>query len=83
MIEEGSMANNHQINRLLQKALIEIRHEAQTGGDIKNIAALADLFHNVPLALVQPNFNEEKFMEDLRDKASSNAGLASWIDSNT
>lgn len=73
------MGNNHQIHRLLQKALIEIRHEAQNGGDIKNIAALADLFHNVPLALAQPNFNETKLMEILRERASSNSNLKKWI----
>jgi hypothetical protein len=82
-IEESIMDTKHAVYRLLQLALIEIRHEAQTGGDPRNIAALADLFHNVPLRLTQDGVDHERVIKDLKAHAAGNAGLTTWLENNT
>jgi hypothetical protein len=69
--------------RLLQFALLEIRHDAgQTGAD-KMCAALADLFHNVPLALAQEQPDYARLLADLTAKAAHKPQLARWVAANT
>lgn len=70
------------LHRLLQLALIEIRHESKSGGDLAQIGALSDLFHNLPLALVQESADFDRLIADLRERASVNAGLLAWVESN-
>jgi hypothetical protein len=69
--------------RLLQFALLEIRHDAgQTGAGKKN-AMLADLFHNVPLALAQEQPDYARLLADLTAKAAHKPQLARWVAANT
>lgn len=70
------------IYRLLQLALLEIRHEACDGGDIRNIAALSDLFHNIPNALAAEDADFDKLLADLTKRASANIGLSRWLENN-
>jgi hypothetical protein len=76
------MTSKNTIYRLLRLALIEIRHEAQQGGDLKNIAALSDLFHNIPSALAADDVDYERLLSDLEIRASGNSGLTRWLTSN-
>ncbi len=76
------MNDKHHIHRLLQLALIEIRHEAQQGGDPRGIAALADLFHNVPLRLAQGDVDYGAVFNDLAERARGNEGLSAWLKAN-
>lgn len=76
------MNSKKSIYRLLQHALLEIRHEAGGGGDLKNIAALSDLFHNVPLALAKDDADYDGLLSEIIQKASGNDGLSRWIEGN-
>jgi hypothetical protein len=76
------MSPKETIYKLLRLALIEIRHEAQNGGDVKNIAALSDLFHNIPSALAADDVNYEGLLDDLEAKVAGNAGLTRWLSHN-
>jgi hypothetical protein len=76
------MSPKETIHKLLRLALIEIRHEAQQGGDFKNIAALSDLFHNIPLALAADDVDYERLLSDLETRASGDAGLTRWLTNN-
>jgi hypothetical protein len=73
------MNSEQTLHKLLHLALIEIRYEAQDDGDVKNIAALSDLFHNVPLALSQSHVDHDKLLHDLTERASYNKGLSDWL----
>jgi hypothetical protein len=68
--------------RLLQFALLQIRHDAgQTGAD-KMCAMLADLFHNVPLALAQEQPDYSRLLADVKAKAARIPQLARWVTAN-
>ena len=77
------MDSKRALYRLLQLALNEIRHEARTGGDLKNIAALSDLFHNLPLALCQNPTDYDQILRDLTENASPNKSLSTWLAENS
>lgn len=77
------MDAKHALHRLLHLALIEIRFLAQTNGDIKNIAALSDLLHNLPLALSQENPDYNKILEEMVERASHNKNLKAWVINNS
>ena len=76
------MDSKQALHKLLQLALIEIRHEAQHNGDVKNIAVLSDLFHNLPIALSQSNVDHDKLLGELTERSSHNKGLSAWFNSN-
>jgi hypothetical protein len=69
--------------RLLQFALLEIRHDAGQAGTGKKCAMLADLFHNVPLALAQEQPDYARLLADLTAKAAQTPQLARWVAANT
>jgi hypothetical protein len=69
--------------RLLQFALIEIRHDAGQAGAGKKCAMLADLFHNVPLALAQERPDYDRLLRELTAKAARKPQLARWVAANT
>ena len=76
------MQSKDALYKLLQLALIEIRHESQNNGDIKNISVLSDLFHNLPLALSQKDVNYDLLLSKLIEQASHNKGLSAWLKNN-
>jgi hypothetical protein len=78
-----TMTAKYMLLRLLQFALIEIRHDAGRTGAGKKNAMLADLFHNVPLALAQETPDYERLLADLTAKAAHKPQLARWVAANT
>ena len=77
------MESRHILYELLQLAFIEIRDESQNNGDTKNIAALSDLFHNLPLALEIKDPDYDVLLNKLIKQASLNQGLSAWVKNNT
>jgi hypothetical protein len=69
--------------RLLQFALLEIRHDAGQAGTGKKCSMLADLFHNVPLALAQERPDYAQLLADLTARATHTPQLARWVAANT
>ena len=75
------MNTQEKLLRLIYFALIEIRYEAQIGGDLDKIAMLSDLMHNVPTALIG-NHDAEQVMKCLEGKASENPAQEHWLNNN-
>jgi hypothetical protein len=76
------MNSKDMLYRFLRLALIDIRHEAKEIESTK-IAALSDLFHNLPSALGQNEVNYDKLLNELKERADSQKGLGEWLKNNT
>ncbi len=68
--------------RLLRLTLLEIRHEAQQGGDLKMIAGLADLVHQIPSAFCADEPDYTAILEGVRARARDNPAMTRWLESN-
>ncbi len=69
------------IFKLLHIALLEIRIEAHESH--KKIFHLADLFHNIPLQILNARKDDKKYTEILNwiQKRAEEKGCAEWLDS--
>lgn len=86
------MTDEQKILKLMQMAFIEIRYQAQMQNvaptqqpdDVnpQTIVWLADLFHNVPVALSSPKANPSQLLASIIEKSQQHQGLTHWVQSN-
>lgn len=76
------MGSKETLYRYLHLALIDIRHEANKIESVK-VAALSDLFHNLPSALGAEQVNYDQLLNELKERAESQKGLSEWLKNNT
>ena len=76
------MDNRQLIYHLMQRAFIEMRMAAHEGKGDKGFFKLADLFHNVPLALERSHRDEsdvDALFRDIINRAKRN-GSYRWLE---
>lgn len=74
------MTNAELAHRLLYFALLELRDHGRETGD-KGVFRISDIYHNVPLALLQADSEEDylRVIEDIRARAERH-GCGDWLE---